>query len=182
MNDNVMGGRGECRHCGEVVNNVAYHEANACGRNPSSLRADAERHIATMESHGVFDGNLNADTISLLRRLLADMGEREAVACRHRHSGELLMAKPIGGGLWSFTPVRKDGHRKGHRHGRVPWTGAWTEDYVDCRRLQDMEDALKDISSMASVTWDHGGRFYTTFQRIKEAADRALAKIGVGNR
>jgi len=27
-----MGGRGVCRHCGAAVNNVAYHEANACKR------------------------------------------------------------------------------------------------------------------------------------------------------
>ena len=32
---NVMGGRGVCRYCGEVVNNVAYHESNACNRRPN---------------------------------------------------------------------------------------------------------------------------------------------------
>ncbi len=31
----VMGGRGKCIHCGEIVDNVAYHEANACKRRPN---------------------------------------------------------------------------------------------------------------------------------------------------
>ena len=33
---NVMGGRGVCRYCGEAVNNVAYHESNACKRRPNN--------------------------------------------------------------------------------------------------------------------------------------------------
>ena len=33
---NVMGGRGVCRHCGEAVNNVAYHESNACKQRPNT--------------------------------------------------------------------------------------------------------------------------------------------------
>jgi len=36
---NVMGGRGVCRHCGEAVNNVAYHESNACKRRPNTAGA-----------------------------------------------------------------------------------------------------------------------------------------------
>lgn len=32
----VLGGRGRCEHCGKTVNNVAYHEDNACDCRPNN--------------------------------------------------------------------------------------------------------------------------------------------------
>ncbi len=45
----VMGGRGVCRHCGEAVNNVAYHEANACKRGPNASLERSERSDDTLQ-------------------------------------------------------------------------------------------------------------------------------------
>lgn len=35
---NKCGGRGRCRYCGELHDNVAYHEVWACDQNPNSKR------------------------------------------------------------------------------------------------------------------------------------------------
>jgi len=34
---NKLGGRGKCRYCKEMHNNVAYHESHACPKNPNSI-------------------------------------------------------------------------------------------------------------------------------------------------
>ena len=35
--DNLLGGRGKCRFCGEMENNVSLHEAHYCEKAPPSF-------------------------------------------------------------------------------------------------------------------------------------------------
>ena len=34
MEEELIGGRGKCEYCGEIVNNVSYHEAIECLKRP----------------------------------------------------------------------------------------------------------------------------------------------------
>lgn len=35
MSDNILGGRGKCKYCGEHYNNVSYHEGCVCLKRPN---------------------------------------------------------------------------------------------------------------------------------------------------